>query len=384
MQQTPRNRKVHTTTQRGGLAMSTLILNSLEVRNFRAFRDLKIERLGRVNLLVGKNNVGKTCLLEAIHLYASRASTPTFIWEIMRTRREVKRPFVNVRDMLAALKYLFYGRNDIKPGLQPIQIGPINSPHEMLSIAVDWSVTEIRDGTLHTRPLEPGEDYTADNLVPRFTIQTAGTTLSYPIDPSLPQGILRLNSNEIPCILIPAHGLNGQRLTELWDGIALTKLQADVLAALRLIAPGLVDLNFVSTPLSGGERIPVVKITDIDERLPLYSLGDGMLRALGISLALVNAKDGILLIDEFENGIYYSVQPDLWRLIFQVARRLNVQVFATTHSWDCIEGFQKAANADKQTEGLLIRLESIKGDIVSTLFDERQQGIATREQIEVR
>ena len=364
--------------------MSTLILNSLEVRNFRAFRDLKIERLGRVNLLVGKNNVGKTCLLEAIHLYASRASTPTFIWEIMRTRREVKQPFVNVRDMLAVLKYLFYGRNDIKPGLQPIQIGPINSPHEMLSIAVDWSVTEIRDGTLHTRPLEPGEDYTADNLVPRFTIQTAGTTLSYPIDPSLPQGILRLNSNEIPCILIPAHGLNGQRLTELWDGIALTKLQADVLAALRLIAPGLVDLNFVSTPLSGGERIPVVKITDIDERLPLYSLGDGMLRALGISLALVNAKDGILLIDEFENGIYYSVQPDLWRLIFQVARRLNVQVFATTHSWDCIEGFQKAANADKQTEGLLIRLESIKGDIVSTLFDERQQGIATREQIEVR
>lgn len=364
--------------------MGNLILNSLEVRNFRAFRDLKIEHLGRVNLLVGKNNVGKTSLLEAIQLYASRASTPTFIWEIMRARREVKQPFVNVRDMLAALKYLFYGRNDVKPGLQPIEIGPINSPSGTLSIAIDWSVTETRDDGLHTRPLEPGEDYTADNLTPRFTIQAAGALLSYPIDPSLPQGILRLNSNEIPCIFIPAQGLTEQRLTQLWDGIALTKLEADVLTALRLISPGLVDLNFVSTALSGGERIPIVKITDIDERLPLYSLGDGMLRALGISLALVNAKDGILLIDEFENGIYYSVQPDLWRLIFQVAHRLNVQVFATTHSWDCIEGFQKAANADKQTEGLLIRLESIKGAIVSTLFDERQQGIATREQIEVR
>src|SRR5947209_18132096 len=108
--------------------MSKLILNSLEVRNFRAFHDLKIEHLGRVNLLVGKNNVGKTSLLEAIQMYASRASTPTFIWEIMRARREVKQSFINVRDMLAALKYLFYGRNDIKPGLQPIQIGPINSP----------------------------------------------------------------------------------------------------------------------------------------------------------------------------------------------------------------------------------------------------------------
>ena len=364
--------------------MGTIILNSLEIRNFRAFRDLKIEHLGRVNLLVGKNNVGKTSLLEAIRLYASRAATPTFIWEIMRTRQEVKQPFVNVRDMLTALKYLFYGRNDIKPGLQPIQIGPINSPQEMLSITVDWSVTETRNGTLHTRPLEAGEDYTADNLVPRFTIQAAGSTFSYPIDPSLPQGILRLNSNEIPCIFTSAHGLNSQRLTELWDGIALTRLETDVLNALRLIAPGVADLNFVSTPLSGKERIPVVRIADNDEPLPLYSLGDGMLRALGISLALVNVKDGILLIDEFENGLYYSVQPDLWQFIFRIARRLNVQVFATTHSGDCIEAFQKAASTDKQAEGLLIRLEIKKGDIVSTLFDERRLGIATREQIEVR
>ena len=364
--------------------METLILNSLEVRNFRAFRYLKIEHLGRVNLLVGKNNVGKTSLLEALQLYTSRASTPTFIWEIMRARREVKQPFVNVRDMLSALKYLFYGRNEIKPGLQPIQIGPINSPQEMLSIAVDWSITETRDGTLHTRPLEPGEDYTADNLAPRFTIQAAGATMSYPIDPSLPQDILRLNSNEIPCMLTPANGLNGQRLIELWDGISLTRLEADVLAALRLIAPGLANLNFVSTPLSRRERIPVVKITDSDEPLPLYSLGDGMLRALGISLALVNAKEGVLLIDEFENGLHYLVQPDLWRLIFQVARRLNIQVFATTHSWDCVEAFQKAAQEDTQNEGVLIRLESKKDKIVATLFDERRLGIATREQIEVR
>src|SRR5207245_1069912 len=108
-----------------------------------------------------------------------RASTPTFIWEIMSARREVKQPFVNVRDMLTALKYLFHGREDIKPGFQPIQIGPINSSHETLSIAIDWYVTETHDGTPHTRLLEPREDYTADSLTPRFTIQAAGATLSY-------------------------------------------------------------------------------------------------------------------------------------------------------------------------------------------------------------
>lgn len=364
--------------------MANLKLNSLEIRNFRAFHDLKIEHLKRVNLIVGKNNIGKTSLLEAIRLYASRASTPTFIWEIMDLRHEIKQPFVNVRDMLAALKYLFYGRNDIKPGHQPIQIGPVNSPQEMLSITVDWSVTETRDGTIHTRPLESGEDYAADNLAPRFTIQAAGASISYPIDPSLPQGILRLNSNEFDCVFTPAKGLTEQRLTELWDNIALKKPEADVLSALRLIAPGLVNLNFISTPLSRGERIPIVKIADIDEPLPLYSLGDGMLRALGIALALVNASNGFLLIDEFENGLHYTVQPDLWRLIFQVAHRLNVQVFATTHSWDCIEAFQSATQDDTQDTGMLIRLESRKHGIGATLFDQDELGIVTREQIEVR
>ena len=364
--------------------MSNLLLGSLEIRNFRAFRDLKIKHLGRVNLLVGKNNVGKTSLLEAIRLYANRASTPTFIWDIMMARREVKQPFVNVRDMLAALKYLFYGRNDILPGLQPIRIGPINTPQEMLSITVDWFVTETHDGTTQTRPLGPGEDYTADNLSPRFTIQSAGATIAYPLDPSLPQGVLRLNSNEIACIFAPASGLSEQRITSLWDNIALTRVEEDVLSALRFIAPGLVNLNFVSTPLSGGERIPIVRIKDSEEPLPLYSLGDGMYRALGIALALVNARNGILLIDEFENGLYYTVQPDIWRLIFQVAHRLNIQVFATTHSWDCIEAFQQALQKEQQAEGLLIRLESQQGDVVATAFDEEMLGIATREHIEVR
>lgn len=65
--------------------MCNLILNSLEIRNFRGFRHLQIERLGRVNLIVGKNNVGKSNLLEALQMYARRASTPTIISEIMET-----------------------------------------------------------------------------------------------------------------------------------------------------------------------------------------------------------------------------------------------------------------------------------------------------------
>ncbi|TMF50677.1 MAG: DUF2813 domain-containing protein, partial [Chloroflexi bacterium] len=96
------------------------MLNSLEIRNFRGFQDLKIERLGRVNLIVGKNNVGKSSLLEALQIYARRGS-PEIIWEILKTRDENRQPVsritrrvVKIEDLLASLRYLFYGRKEIK------------------------------------------------------------------------------------------------------------------------------------------------------------------------------------------------------------------------------------------------------------------------------
>src|SRR5205085_5473965 len=99
------------------------MLPNLEIREFRTFRHLQIERLGRVNLIVGKNNVGKTSLLEALQLYAHRAS-PTLIWQILGTHDERRyslgvrngrsylsstRSVIGVDDLLSAFKYLFYG-----------------------------------------------------------------------------------------------------------------------------------------------------------------------------------------------------------------------------------------------------------------------------------
>src|SRR5207302_1706210 len=102
-----------------------------------------------------------------------------------------------------------------------------------------------------------------------FTIQSAGSALSYPIDPSLPQKILRSNPNEITCVFVSAKGLDNKLLVALWDEIALTNLEREVIKALQIIAPAVEGLTFVSTPALGGERDPIVKIAGIDEPLPL-------------------------------------------------------------------------------------------------------------------
>ncbi len=382
--------------------MGNLLLNSLEIRNFRGFHHLQIERLGRVNLIVGKNNIGKSSLLEALRLYTQRFS-PTLVWEILRARdesryssgvldeskylltsRSLDRP-ENLESQLLALKYLFYGRKTIRTHVELIQIGPLNSQDETLSISIGWYAEEVDEqGRLKRRLLEPEEYSVVDNPLPRFTIQMGKQSkIDYPLTFSR---LIRPELEEINSFFVGANGLSGNQAGNLWDQTTLRSKDVDVLTSLRIIAPGVEGYSFVGDTESrtGLGRVPIVRIKDIDEPLPLRSLGDGMQRILGIALALVNTTDGILLIDEIENGIHYSVQPELWQLIFQLARRLNVQVFATTHSWDCIEGFQKAAQEDKQEEGMLIRLSLKKGEIGATLFDEEELGIATREQIEVR
>lgn len=369
--------------------MGQLPLDSLEIHNFRGFQHLRIEKLGRVNLIVGRNNIGKSSLLDALELYARRG-TPSLIWQILRTRTEYKENFSrteeNIDELLHALKYLFYGRKEVKDNSIPIHIGPIDFLDETLSIAVNWFIKDVdaQEGLIRWQPLQLGEYLAADNPVPRFIVsfgQTFKTGYSLEARPR-PRTIF--SERGLRCVSIGSNGLSWNQASLYWDKVTLTDLDDDILAALQIIAPGVIGLSFVGEAETPTNRIPLVRMKDIDEPLPLGSLGNGMLRVLGIVLALANAKDGMLLIDEIENGIHYSAQKELWQMIFRLAHRLNVQVFATTHSWDCIEAFQKAAEEDKQEEGIFIRLSLKKGEIVSTLFNEEELRIATRERLEVR
>lgn len=114
-------------------------------------------------------------------------------------------------------------------------------------------------------------------------------------------------------------------------------------------------------------------------------MGDGINRILTIILALVNSKDGYLLIDEFENGLHYSVQEKLWEIIFKLSNILNVQVFATCHSLDSIKSFEKILNINTDNDNSkLIRLDNKNGKIIQEEFNADELNIATNQNIEIR
>jgi AAA15 family ATPase/GTPase len=83
------------------------------------------------------------------------------------------------------------------------------------------------------------------------------------------------------------------------------------------------------------------------------------------------------MIDEFENGLHYSIQEEVWEKLFKLAKELDIQVFATTHSGDTIKAFCKVAVEDKEVDGKLFHLgrsakTSNKGQIQAVSFDETQ------------
>ncbi len=375
--------------------MADLLLDSLEIRQFRAFQHLEIERLGRVNLIVGKNNVGKTCLLEALWLYAHKGSQSA-IWKLLDARDESGRLSLRgdevVREHPFAIRYLFHGRQPIRTIPEPVRIGPLGSADRMLSVGVGWYTPTDANGRRGWLPIQPAAYGTIPAAALCLVTQTGGQAeVIQQIDWYAEKGLELARSmwpTEQPtketCTFLGANGLEERQMTEFWDAVALTDLENDVLTALRIIAPGVQRLNLVSSQQSRSDRIPMARIADLDTPVPLRSLGEGLNRLFGLALALVNVRGGCLLVDEIESGLHYSVQPDLWRLVFRLAHRLDVQVFATSHSWDCVASFQQAAQEDAHEQGQLIRLQKHGEAIDVTLFDEHELAIATREQIEVR
>ncbi len=373
-----------------------LVLDSLEIRNFRAFRHLQIQRLGRVNLITGKNNVGKTSLLEALLLYA-RGGSPALIRDLLESRDELRAGAENLAprqrsvywpSQVENIRYLFHDYPDLWGKVESVSIGHMPIQNDNLSLSVQWQINHYdTQGQLQSRFVSPpvNEFTDADEAVPYLVAEQYGRFLSRMSLINVFDGTFPFTREprELPVQYVKSDGLNPYLIGELWDKIALSSSEEDVLALLQLIDSRVKRVSIVGEERTQG-RVPVVSLIGTEGRFPLKSLGDGINRLFGIALALVNAKGGLLLLDEIENGIHYSVQPQIWNFLFEAARRLNVQVFATTHSWDCIAAFQRAAQEHEEDEGVLIRLQNRNGEVVETLLDENELEIAVQENIEVR
>lgn len=372
-------------------------MKSLSIKNFKNIKNLEIDGIERVNLFTGKNNTGKSSLLEAVALYVNEGDLQ-LLKRILEDRGEVfsKKTDNSIsfeKQNIDILSSLFTNHEigfNAKDNITIKQKTP--DIHKNYNVKYPPLHIRLVKYYLDRKLLHPyvilEEDDNLEKNVKTFLGLELLSNYEYKLIP-LNEGPFYNYSNyhqytKNQNFQYIKSGISTiKQSSKLWDNITLTEKETNVIEGLKIIEPSIERLAFIGK--SHQERTAVVKLKGNKQVVKLQGMGDGINRILSIILAAVNAENGYLLIDEFENGLHYSVQQQLWEIIFKLASELNIQVFATTHSNDCIDGFEEVLNSQQYNiSGKLYRLEKDGDTIKNIVFDKNELKIATEADIETR
>ncbi|MSR58234.1 MAG: hypothetical protein EXS05_11225 [Planctomycetaceae bacterium] len=373
------------------------MFKSFELENYRGFERYRVRGLERVNLLVGKNNCGKTSVLEAVHLLAA-AGEPSILQRIAWRRGEVvfvdleRERYKNRRDAFPDATHFFYG-HQLGQGVRFCLSG--NDGARRLEVEVVPA-----DSIEPQQRLFDDTDGIRQIFALKIKSMTGASGLELAPLPLTESGALaieeyyrqrrptRTSDDQLaPVHFLTVESLSSDFMGAMWDKVLADKREQEVFRAMQVLAPSLEDIAFQTGERGArvaGPGSVLVGFKGAARRVPLGSLGDGMRRLLALSLALVRCERGVLLIDEIDTGLHYSVMADMWRLVIDAARNTDIQVFATTHSLDCLRGLTRLCGSrpDLATEVCVQKIEPSLDESVP--LDAEQLRVAGEQEIEVR
>jgi AAA15 family ATPase/GTPase len=133
-------------------------------------------------------------------------------------------------------------------------------------------------------------------------------------------------------------------------------------------------VNSIFNDIFNIEKIDVIKNKVMLQQNAVFRdinyYGDGLKHFLNILLALMANKNNVVYLDEIENGIHYTLFEKLWELILNISKEVNCQVFATTHSKECIESYLRVAKKLEEKEITSIRISRLKdGSLIAGVRD---------------
>ena len=347
------------------------MLTELSMQNFRPFQSFKVTHLARVNLIVGENSVGKSSLLEAVHLLVNQGY-PHVLLEELEARGEIYFPDDAQGQLGYEVKHLFWGR-DLEDGLS-LQL----RSGESLAFTL----------TFLQRELEEWRQSTPAYLIIKYGLNGTRQIEIEVVDGVIEQPKFKTSTTRktLSSHYITTKGVSYRFLAKLWDRITLTPKEDDVIKMLQILDANVERISFQSRQTANSGIL--IKLRGQPHPLPLGSIGEGMPRILQLAIALADSENGYLMIDGIDTGLYYQTLTDLWRVLFESAERLNTQIFATTHSWDCVESFSEALEsyqAQKDDKlAALFRLERRGEEMAAVRYTAEDLAIATEQGIEVR
>ena len=323
------------------------MLEALKLDRYRGFESYQLADLARVNLLVGKNNCGKTTILEAIELLVSGGNVSAL------RDSAVRRGEIDEDDFLShgvEVSHVFYGhRCEVGASFELSSSGNLRLEGELKALD-DRTVPfgEIGHGAaLGPRAMAKLGPVRSDvEPSTKFWLSLAAAGQPPIVLPIAESGTIldrfggHTASNRSTGKVVRFLRFDPSSMVDAWNDVLTEGREAAVVDAMRILMPEIDSIHFLlgrQGGLGGPSKILVGR-QNVQQRLPIGSYGEGMRRLLAIGLALASTKDRCLLIDEIDTGLHWTVMEDMWRLVVAAAHSSNVQVFATTHSFDCVKG----------------------------------------------
>jgi len=313
------------------------MIHSMDVRNFRCYRHLKVDGCSRLNVIVGDNGSGKTAILESIFLPLATGSE---VAVRLRQLRGIDSTLGgSMRRIEEALWGDFFYNNDMTQKISLVMSGD-GRDSRSLEISRGSGGTEL--------PLESGQELLGQvAAAPVVFTWTDHNKNSHIVTPKISQSGLNLpeTGEDMPDFFFFSANQtvgsieNASRFSELSKA---NKQETFI----RIFSNEYDWIENLNVEVHAGAPIIFASIRGSKRKLPLPNISSGINRITGIMLAIASRKKSVVLVDEIENGIYYRHLGELWRSIITSIREFDGQMFVSTHSKECLTALVEAAGND--------------------------------------
>lgn len=351
----------------------------LQVENFRGFNKFEMSDFKDVNLIVGKNNSGKTSILEALFLSIG-VSNPNLVLSIDSFRglihdesEDFRFVFHNLNyDQNIVIKTIF--KEELRQ--RTLKISPI------FNETVNIKLQDLHDSN-HNSNI-PSNSESISGIGFNFTIDDlSNSPKSYKSSIKMgTDGVVFEKAKNYKEELLGVFQRPTTSALDLYsrlDKILIKKGQEKFINALRIIDPKIKTISL-------GAKNMIYFDIDIERLIPIQIMGDGIIHLLSLMTAIANTENGFVIIDEIENGFHYSVLDKLWETIYETSKFYNAQLFITTHSYECVKAFRNmyASQLIKEDNLRIYRIEKKNDQFKSIKYDHDQLSSSLDSNWEVR
>jgi hypothetical protein len=296
------------------------MMDRLEIENFRGFDRLALSGLRRVNVLVGENNVGKTSVLEAIYLL-QEALVSAAVERLLR-----RRGYVSPMGMESAGLFARMGATS-----QTLLSGGAGSD--------TWSVV-----------LDEGEQGL------RFTVRstTAGSNLVGKVGYTLATMGEAARLARQPAYFFDMATVSDADVSDRIGSLLVARRRGELVRWLQSVDSRVVSVE--QYKVKGASVVEAWVDLGLPQLVRLTQAGHGLRYATALFTELDGVKDAVVLIDEVESGLHHKAMQAIWQTIDAISMRNNLQIFVTTHSYECLKTAD-TATVDHPDDLAVFRIE---------------------------